>query len=144
MLQAEPIIGPVDTAALVDEFLDNWSGLAAATRASYRWALERLASAWPELPQTRRELRPVFDMLKPNGEPLQPESQRHLRRVLRLFYRWCSNAYGLPNAAEQLRPIAPDAPPIRWLRQDEIDHLLDVAGGVDRITRDYPVKVCPV
>ena len=140
MLQPEPTNGPVDTATLVDEFLDDWSGLADATRASYRWALERLASACPDLPQTRRELRPVFDMLKPNGEPLQPESQRHLRRVLRIFYRWVADAYGLPNAAAQLRPIAPDAPPIRWLRQYEIDHLLDVAGGVDRITRDYSVK----
>ena len=140
MLQSERYTGSLDSAALVDEFLDDCSGLADATKASYRWALERLVSECPELPQTRRGLRPVFDMPKPNGEPLQPESQRHLRRVLRIFYRWCWNEYALPNAAEQLRPIAPNAPPIRWLSEHEIDHLLAVAGGVDRITRDYSVK----
>ena len=140
MLRPDAYAAAPDTGALVAEFLEDCSGLADATLSSYRWGLQRMVSVCPELPQTRRDLRPVFDMPKPNGEPLQPESQRHLRRVLNVFYRWCSEEYDLPNAAQMLRPIAPNSPPIRWLRQHEIDHLLAVAGGVDRITRDYSVK----
>ena len=140
MLQPEPVNGPVGTAALVDEFLDDCDGLTPASRASYAWALNRLVSECPTLPQTRRELRPAFDAPKPDGEPLQPESQRHLRRVLRIFYRWCSDEYSVPNAAATLRPIAPDAPPVRWLREPEIQRLVAVAGGVDVITGYYSLK----
>ena len=76
MLQSKPSSRPVSTGLLVDEFLDDCSGLADATRASYRWALERLVSECPELPQTRRRAQTGIRYAQAQrGTPAAPESQ---------------------------------------------------------------------
>ncbi|MCY4416099.1 MAG: hypothetical protein OXE87_07300 [Chloroflexi bacterium] len=137
MAQPEPYADPLDTAELVDEFLvdeflADCAGLSTSTRSNYRWALDRLIAHCPTLPQTRRELAPVFETPKANGDPLQTESKRQLRKVLRIFHAWCMDDYDVANAAAGLRAIPPDAPPIRWLRDHEIDRLLQEAGGKSR------------
>ena len=71
MLRIEPYAGPLDTAELVDEFLDDcrWRGLRQPTLVGYRWALERLISQCQELPTTPRELAAALD---------DPSTQSHL------------------------------------------------------------------
>ena len=128
MLRSESYTGPLDTAELVDEFLDDcrWRGLRVPTLVGYRWALDRLIAACPELPTTPRELAAALD-----DAGLAQESRRQLLKVVRLFYAWTGQEYGAPNPSALLGRIPKRRTLPRVLTGEEVRRLVDVAGGVD-------------
>lgn len=125
------------SADLAAEFLEDceFRRLAVATRANYRWALNRLVDHCHLLPLTPRELRPVLEC-----PDLATESRRQLVNVLRIFYAWCEEEYAVPNPASRIAKDRPDAPPVRWFRTDEILRLVEVAGGFKHFTGCKDIK----
>ena len=117
--------GALDTVALVGAFLADPEiiRLRPNTRRQYRWALDRLITHFPTLPQSRGELAVVLT------DGLGVASRRQMVKHIRRFYAWCVDvaAADTVNPVLKLRPERRRRTAPKVLSRPEIRRLLDAA-----------------
>ena len=118
-----------DMGVMIERFLAEceWRGLARATLAQYRWALDGLAATCPRAPETVTELMPALER---GGLGL--ESRRDLVKCVRRFFRWAERRYGVANVCAELDPLPRGRVLPRVLSEDEIGRIM----GAELTERD--------
>ena len=113
-----------EMAVMVERFLSEceWRGLAWATIAQYRWALEGLAARCPRAPLSVMEL---LAGLERSGLGL--ESRRDLLKCVRRFFRWAERRYGVANVCGELDPLPRGRLLPRVLSEGEIGQIMGSA-----------------